>query len=238
MTLPEAPTTSDDLVIERSVALEYPLEDTAVPQYQDVHLLSPSSSGIDLSSPWPRIPGAMPIVHVRSRPTARRLLFLRTDFRHLPHLNQPLVEADDMTSVSTTRIPSAVASSVAVKQRESLAHLEIGLLPIGDVVTGHHVPTDGGVADQIDEGKLEGRGSMLPWRISDRVTATGPATDAPHDAYSNAPAQDRSIALRNQVGQGKTLQDLGIVSEDRVTAPETDWMHPSGETSMVTAAEL
>ena len=79
---------------------------------------------------------------------------------------------------------------------------------------------------------------MLPWRTSERRTFTGPATDAPRDARSKAPSRVGRSYSGHELGQGVSLDDLGVVSELAGHCAGADSIHPSGDTSMVMAAEL
>ncbi len=79
---------------------------------------------------------------------------------------------------------------------------------------------------------------MLPWRTSDTWTLTGPATDAPREARSNASARAGRSSSRTRLARGSPSTSSGSCPRIRVRAPEADWMHPSGETSMVMAAEF
>ncbi len=153
--IPEAPDSTDDLVVD-ALWLRYPFEHPAVLEHQNVVALS-FEIGIDL----------LHLGHVFVRrcqlvadvgsyfpsivPGEGRL-------RHSPHLNQPMVEADDLTFGIDHQ--NSVGSGVKRRgqQRQRLAYFKISPFTIGDIVTGHHIPADGRVTDEIDERQLEWEG--------------------------------------------------------------------------------
>ena len=54
----------------------------------------------------------------------------------------------------------------------------------------------------------------MPWRTSDSSTLTGPATDAPRDARSNANIEGGTVVLGHQVTQRLALDHLGVLAQD------------------------
>ena len=84
----------------------------------------------------------------------------------------------------------------------------------------------------------KGRAPTFPCRSRESWTLTGPATDAPREARSNAPARAVRSSSNTSSSSGRPSTSSGSWPRTRVRAPEADWMHPSGETSMVMAAEF
>ena len=132
----------------------------------------------------------------------------------LPDLGEPAVEAGDL--------PRRVDHQDAVRrgvqgrgeERERLTEFEFGAHLRGGVVGGDHEALDGRVVQQVHDAQFERDDAAAlvaqhPDPGGDRLSRCRPCARRGEGGVKSGP-----IALRDDVGQGSVLHQLGVVSEE------------------------